>query len=350
MTPDAFMRRAIRLSRKGFPAPNPHVGCVIVRNGDIVGEGYHHFAGSHHAEVEALLVAGPRAEGATVYVTLEPCNHQGRTGPCSEALIKARVAKVVYATPDPTAHGRGGGRRLQEAGIEVEHGLLAEEARTENAQFFFALEHGRPMVTVKAAMTLDGRIALPSGESQWITGPAARRRAHWLRAQCGAVLVGSGTVKADNPTLTARLPGVVNQPIRVVLDPDGELGGSEAVFNSDARTLRISRTADDDRSRAVPFSDGFDLPALLNLLDREGIAGVLVEGGAHTIQSFIRAGLVDRLEIFIAPKLFGAGISWLEGEVAPTLADAPAFEFDRVRRVGADLWLSAHPKRNVRPN
>jgi diaminohydroxyphosphoribosylaminopyrimidine deaminase/5-amino-6-(5-phosphoribosylamino)uracil reductase len=297
-----------------------------VRDGEVVGEGYHHHAGDLHAEANALRVAGDRARGATAYVTLEPCAHYGRTPPCADALIAAGVQRVVVACPDPNPVAAGGLARVAAAGIETELGLLQAEAEAANEQFLFAMRHRRPRVVVKAAASLDGRIALPSGESRWITGEAARRQGHRLRAQCGAVLVGRRTVEVDDPLLTARLPGVVNQPLRVVLDPHSRLRGDERVFDASAPSLRVTGEV--------------DLPELLNDLFRRKVTGLLVEGGAITAASFVKAGLVDRLELFLAPKLLGDGPTWLEGLGLPALAEVPLGEVRKLRRLGQDLWLS----------
>lgn len=293
-----------------------------------MGEGYHHHAGAPHAEVAALNDAGDRARGADAYVTLEPCNHTGRTGPCSVALIQAGVRRVVVACPDPNPKAQGGAVRLREHGIPVEMGVLEEEAARENGQFLEAMRLRRPRVVVKAAASLDGRIALPSGESQWITGPAARRAGHRLRAECGVVLVGRRTVEMDDPHLTARIPGVVNPPLRVVLDPHNRLKGTERVFDASAPTRHVTGR--------------IDLADLLQDLYREGQTGLLVEGGGATIASFFRAGLVDRVELFLAPKLLGDGPAWLQGLELPGLDRAPRLEIERIRRTGPDLRLSAH--------
>ncbi|MGV3618806.1 MAG: bifunctional diaminohydroxyphosphoribosylaminopyrimidine deaminase/5-amino-6-(5-phosphoribosylamino)uracil reductase RibD [Fimbriimonas sp.] len=321
------MRRAILISRRGFPAPNPHVGCVLVRDGEKVGEGYHHHAGGLHAEANALRAAGDRARGATAYVTLEPCAHHGRRPPCADALIAAGVKRVVVACADPNPIAAGGLARVGSHGIETEIGLLEAEAAAANEQFLFAVRHQRPLVVLKAAVSLDGRIALPSGESQWITGPAARKQGHRLRVASGAVLVGRRTVEIDDPLLTARIPGVVNQPLRVVLDPHSRLSGAEKVFDASAPTLRVTGE--------------IDLPMVLADLYRRGVKGLLVEGGAITAASFLRAGLVDRLELFLAPKLLGDGPSWLQGLGLGSLADAPQIEIHETKRLGPDLWIRA---------
>lgn len=321
-----WMRRAIQLSRRGFPAPNPHVGCVLVRDEILVGEGWHAFAGGPHAEAATLSQAGEMARGATAYVTLEPCAHHGRTPPCADALLRAGVARVVVACPDPNPIAMGGLARLASFGVQTEVGLLTDEAERANSQFLFAMRHRRPRVTLKAAISLDGRVALPSGESQWITGPEARKEGHRLRAECGAVLVGRRTVERDDPQLTARLKGVVNPPLRIVLDPNHRLKGTEKVFDDSAPTKWVNQ----------PFT----LPEVLTDLFAVGVNGLLVEGGASTLTYFLRAGLADRLELFVAPTLLGDGPVWLESLGIETLSEASCLEFSKFRRRGRDLWIS----------
>lgn len=338
-----LMRRAIRLSQRGWPAPNPHVGCVIARDGEIVGEGFHGFAGGNHAEVEALLAAGHRAEGATAYVTLEPCNHHGRTPPCTRALIQAGIARVVGACTDPNPPAHGGFEILREAGIQVEQGLLEGEAASKNEQFLTAMALKRPRVLVKAAISLDGRVALPTGESKWITGPDARRRAHRLRAECGAVLVGRKTVEADDPMLTARLPGVVNQPVRVVLDPGSKLDTHWKVFDSSAPTLHVVDGALGLRAGA----GGFDLAALCAALFERGLTGLMIEGGPRTVSSFLRAGLVDAIELFVAPKLLGSGTVWAEDLGIKTVDQALQYEVRSLKKLKADVQISLRTKRGT---
>lgn len=327
-TDDAFwMRRAIRLSQGGFPAPNPPVGCVIVKDGEWIADGGPTFAGGNHAEIEALQSAGGAARGATAYVTLEPCNHHGRTGPCSGALIAAGVARVVVAVRDPNPRASGGLERLREAGIDVTVGIESAAAEQSLAPFLFAVRHHRPYVAVKAAFSLDGRIALPSGESQWITGPAARRAGHWLRARLGAVLVGWRTVAADDPQLTARIPGVVNPPMRIVLDPRNQLTGKERVF--------------DDAAPIRHITGPINLPDLLKSLHHDGVTGLLVEGGARTVSEFFAAGLVNRVEAFVAPKLLGAGPAWYSDPKIEHLSDHVRLGPLEVRRRGNDLQIGA---------
>lgn len=340
----AAMRRAIAESRKGFPAPNPHVGCVIVREGVIVGTGFHDAAGKPHAEVVALGKAGVSARGADVYVTLEPCNHHGRTAPCSDALIAAGVASVTFAVGDPNPTARGGSSRLRDAGIRVTEGLMAAEAEAANHIWLAAVRRKRPFIIAKAAASLDAKSALVTGESKWITSEAARRRAHQLRAACGAVLVGRRTVVADEPLLTARIPGVANQPTRIILDRSGQLSPNHRVFDASAPTMRIvGPGARHEGIIAAMSGASFDIPALLDQLYGLGVTSILVEGGPTTLGSFFAADAVDRIHLFVAPKVIGDGIDWVRGLNLPLLAEAKQFKFLQVKRHGPDLELVLDP-------
>jgi len=274
----------------------------------------------------ALANAGEAARGADAYVTLEPCNHFGRTPPCSLALIQAGVARVFVAVPDPNPRAAGGAERLRATGIPVEFGLREETARRIAHQFLFSLEEKRPLVVAKAGCGLDGRIALPNGESKWITSEAARRAAHRLRAELGAVLVGYRTVVADDPHLTARVPGIVNPPLRVVVDPRAALTGKEKVFDDAAETLWIRE----------PLSP----KEIVEEISRRGVTGLLVEGGGKTIASFLASGFVDRLELFLAPRVLGDGPSWCNGLKLSSLGETPDFRWARTRRVGSDLQMT----------
>jgi diaminohydroxyphosphoribosylaminopyrimidine deaminase/5-amino-6-(5-phosphoribosylamino)uracil reductase len=327
MLPDdvRWMQRAIAISKRGLPAPNPHVGCVIVRDGVVLGEGFHDLAGGPHAEVAAIRNAKVDLNGATAYVTLEPCNHTGRTGPCTQALLAAGVARVAVAVADPNPRAAGGAETLRESGVEVVVGLLAEEAAAANEQFLFAHRHRRSMITAKAAISLDGRIALPNGQSQWITGEAARRDGHRLRAECGAVLVGRGTVLADDPRLTVRLNRRVNQPVRIVLDPSHKLTGTEQVFNGEAETIHVTGE--------------IDLPKLATTWFQRGLTGVLVEGGATTVRHFLAEDLVDRLVLYMAPKILGSGKGWVEDLIRTDLGETTGWRFEGMKRLGEDLRL-----------
>ncbi|MEW5884322.1 MAG: bifunctional diaminohydroxyphosphoribosylaminopyrimidine deaminase/5-amino-6-(5-phosphoribosylamino)uracil reductase RibD [Armatimonadota bacterium] len=317
MTPSEAMRRAIELSWSGYPAPNPRVGAVLVKDGEVVGEGFHRAAGAPHAEVLALQQAGEKAQGATLYVTLEPCRHHGRTPPCTEAIAAAGVAKVVFAVADPSEAAGGGAEVLRARGVEVEDGLLAEEAQEPLWQFLTSRRLGRAVVLLKAAMTLDGRIATRTGESRWVTGEQFRRRAHALRAEMGAVLVGAGTVVADNPMLTVREVEAVNQPLRIVLDLDGCVPPTHYVLADGRAPTWHVRRGD------LPMrGEEFDLHALCKALANKGMTGVLVEGGGRTIESFLRQGVADRVELHVAPLVFGSGTSWAEGEGVARIQDA----------------------------
>ncbi len=340
-----FMRRAIALSKRGYPAPNPHVGCVLVRDGEIVGEGYHLKAGEAHAEVNAIKAAGANAKGATAYVTLEPCNHHGRTGPCSQALIDAGVVRVVYAVSDPNPKAAGGASVLAEAGVPVSCGLLAEEAEAANGVFLTAERRKSPYVCLKAAMGLDGRIALPSGESKWITGAKARLAAHHLRTELGAVLVGPGTVLADDPTLTARFRGAP-MVTRIVLDPRGELSRSAKVFDGQTKTIHVVAPGASGYGEVLkqPLHEGrFEPAALLSAIFERGIRGIMVEGGARTLGSFLP--FADRLELFVGGLVLGQGPAWVEGLTLGNLAAAPRFSICSVRPCGEDVRITAFPKR-----
>ncbi|MEQ1821452.1 MAG: bifunctional diaminohydroxyphosphoribosylaminopyrimidine deaminase/5-amino-6-(5-phosphoribosylamino)uracil reductase RibD [Fimbriimonadaceae bacterium] len=344
LTTDAdFMSRAVTLSRQGFPAPNPHVGCVIVRDGLVVGEGYHAYAGGPHAEAVALAQAADKARGATVYVTLEPCNHFGRTRPCSEALIEAQVARVVYAVSDPNPKACGGGARLRSSGIEAVH-LATRAASLANEQFLAAYDRQRAFVCLKAAIGLDGRSALQNGESRWITGERARRAGHRLRAEMGCVLVGAGTLIKDDPFLTARIPGVRNQPEKLVLldrpleSRSWRASNIQAIW-WDGKSWLITSLAD-----ASP-REGGEIEAIAAELFKAGISGVLVEGGAKTHSRFLANGCVDRIELFIAPRLLGHGPNWCTYDAFQPLSEAPHFEISKIRKLGEDVQVTACPRR-----
>jgi diaminohydroxyphosphoribosylaminopyrimidine deaminase/5-amino-6-(5-phosphoribosylamino)uracil reductase len=310
----AAMRRALQLARTpGVPlGPNPRVGCVILGpDGREVGEGFHRGAGMPHAEVEALSQAGPDARGATAVVTLEPCHHTGRTGPCSTALIEAGVARVVYGQPDPNPVAAGGGQALRAAGVDAAGGLLVDEARRVNRVWTFAMDHGRPYVTWKLATTLDGRSAAADGSSRWISNEAARRDTHRLRGECDAVMVGTGSVLVDDPRLSVRdetdapLPRE-HQPLRVVMGLR-DLPPDRRVLDDEAETTRL-RTRDPHEALAVLFAR-----------DRQH---VFLEGGPTLAAAFLRAGLVDEVVAYVAPMLLCGGRHAVEGLEIATIADA----------------------------
>jgi diaminohydroxyphosphoribosylaminopyrimidine deaminase/5-amino-6-(5-phosphoribosylamino)uracil reductase len=350
------MRAALALARRGLGTtwPNPSVGCVLVSGGRVVGRGYTHSGGRPHAEPTALSQAGEAARGATAYVTLEPCCHWGETPPCTDALIEAGVARVVIATLDPDKRVDSQGvARLREAGVVVEHVLLENEAREDLEGFFLRITQDRPLITLKLATSLDGKIATGAGESQWITGPEARRMAHVLRGKHDAVLAGVGTVVADNPELTCRIPGFRPSPVvRVIVDSHLRT----------PLTSKLARTAADvplwflvrdglDPDRLNAFVElgatviqvaagemGIDLRDGLNALAQEGLTRVLVEGGGQVAASFIRADLVDRIAWFHAPAVMG-GDGWpgVQGFGIEKLAMMPRFGRTRVTPLGDDV-------------
>lgn len=359
MAAERWMRRALEIAERGrrTVAPNPLVGCVLVHDGRAVGEGWHERAGGPHAEVAALRAAGPRARGATAYVTLEPCSHSGRTPPCTDALLQAGVARVVAALPDPHPVASGGADVLRAAGVEVEIGLLAAEARCQNRVFLHGLASHRPYVIVKTAVSLDGRIAAADGSSRWLTGAEARERAHRLRAEVDAVLVGSGTVLADDPLLTVRLDGPAEQPLRVVLDARRRTRPRHRVVDSSAPTLVLTAAGGGPASEGwlaggqaevaavSPGSrGGLHLPGVLAVLWDRGVRSVLVEGGAGVASSFLREGLADRLEVHVAPLLLGErGLAAFTGPWPPGLEQAVRFRLESVERAGEDVLLSLEP-------
>jgi diaminohydroxyphosphoribosylaminopyrimidine deaminase/5-amino-6-(5-phosphoribosylamino)uracil reductase len=350
------MRAALALAARGLGStwPNPSVGCVIVRDGRVVGRGHTRPGGRPHAETEALRAAAGQTRGATAYVTLEPCCHWGRTPPCTDALIAAGVARVVVALRDPDPRVDGVGlQRLRDAGIAVEVGLLEEEARRVNAGFVKRLAHGLPMVTLKLATTLDGRIATRTGDSQWITGPEARRMAHALRGCHDAVMAGSGTLLADDPELTCRLPGYAAIPtVRVIADARLRTPPDARLFSSEAPAWIATRPGQDPTARAalegrgaslieVPPAPGGGLEpeALLRALAARGITRLMVEGGAALAASLLRAGLVDRLAWFVAPSLIGGdGRSGLESLGVDGLDSMPRLRITG-RRPAGECWL-----------
>ncbi len=359
------MRAALALARRGLGMvwPNPAVGCVIVKEGRVVGRGWTRPGGRPHGETEALRRAGEAARGAAAYVGLEPCCHWGRTPPCADALIEAGVRRVVVAIEDPDPRVAGAGiRRLRAAGIEVELGLCAGEAAEINAGFLTRLREGRPLVTLKLATSLDGRIATAKGESQWITGPPARERAHLLRAQHDAIMVGTGTVLADDPQLTCRLPGLGRRsPVRVVIDRDLRIP-PQARLIADARRvptwILTLRSADAARRRAfvesgvevIDFDPDLEgriaLEAALAALGGRGITRLLVEGGAGLAAALLRARLVDRLAWVHAPLLIGGdAIPAIAALGLDALAAAPGFARMSTQTVGDDVLTTFRARR-----
>jgi diaminohydroxyphosphoribosylaminopyrimidine deaminase/5-amino-6-(5-phosphoribosylamino)uracil reductase len=359
------MQRALTLAARGLETsdPNPRVGCVIAQGGRIVGEGWHERAGEAHAEVTALRAAGGRAAGASVYVTLEPCSHHGRTPPCVEALTAAKVARVVYAAPDPNplVNGRGAAA-LRAAGIVVEAGLLEQEANELNAGFVRRMQLGRPLIRVKLAMSLDGRTALANGESRWITGEEARRDVHQWRARSSAVLTGIGTVLADDPRLDVRLPEVAGagprrQPLRVVLDTQLRTPPQARLFGGGDVLILTALSGSDDASAAaltargahvesLPATDHrLDLAAVLDRLGELELNEVLVEAGATLAGEFLRQSLADELLLYVGPRLLGpTGRALVDLPPLPGLAQAPTFTLFEMQQIGEDLRLRLRPR------
>ncbi len=374
MDPMDPMARAFDLAARalGRTAPNPPVGAVVVRDGAIVGEGHHLAAGQPHAETVALAEAGERARGATLFVSLEPCAHQGRTPPCAEAIIAAGVAEVRYAVddPDPRVSGRGH-RALEAAGVRV----VAGERRTDGSEllrgYLTRQRAGRPWVTAKYAMSLDGKIATRTGDSRWISGEASRRYAHALRDRADAVVVGIGTVLADDPSLTVRpAPPDGRQPRRVVVDsrlrlpPGAALAGPPLAPGATVAYVEHQDPGDPDRGRRAALlrerglellplpadpAGRVDLPALLSELGRRGMNEVLVEGGGELLAGLLEAGLVDEVEACVAPVLIGgAGAPTpLRGRGAGRLVDAPRWHVVDVTPRAPDVWLRVRPDRGV---
>ncbi len=362
----AYMARSLELARKGVYSthPNPRVGCVIVRDGAIVGEGWHVRAGEPHAEVHALRQAGDKAKDATAYVTLEPCSHHGRTPPCADALVNAGVARVVAAMQDPNPDVAGRGLlRLMNAGIAVQSGVLESEARALNQGFLKRMEHGLPYVRVKLAMSLDGRTAMASGESQWITGPEARSAVQRLRAQSSVVLTGADTVLADNARLTVRpdelglnaeltalaatrppLRVLVDGRLRVPLDAPFFKAGNALVVTCAAASARERYHDEGHDMLALPSSGGHvDLRKLLVELAARGVNDVLVEAGPKLAGAFTRLGLVDEFQIFVAGKFMGSSARPLLDLPLAQMSEALELKIVEMRAVGNDWRVIAIP-------
>jgi diaminohydroxyphosphoribosylaminopyrimidine deaminase/5-amino-6-(5-phosphoribosylamino)uracil reductase len=371
---ERFLRRALQLAERarGHTHPNPLVGAVLVKEGRILGEGYHPKAGEPHAEVFALRVAGEAARGATAYVSLEPCNHFGRTPPCSLALLEAGVARVVVAARDPNPLAQGGLERLKATGVAVEAGLLEAEARAQNEVFFTVQRKGLPFVLLKAALTLDGKVAAPSGDARWVSAEESRRVAQAYRQWLPAVMVGVGTVLQDDPALTVREPDFrpfplmlepppLRDPVKVVLDTEAKTPPTARLFQPGPRgeaarvLVLVGRGASKERIKALeaasarvvelPREGGrVSLEAALAFLLEEGLDGVLLEGGPRLAGAFWEQGLVDKLALFLAPKLLGEGRGLLEGVALERMAEAKRLRLVRREWLGDDLWLEAYPE------
>ena len=360
------MTEALRLAERGVysTSPNPNVGCVIVSEGEVVGRGWHARAGEPHAEVHALREAGEKAAGADVFVTLEPCSHHGRTPPCAEALVSAGVSRVVIAMEDPNPQVAGSGsERLRAAGIKVETGLMEAQARALNPGFIMRMQHSRPRVRLKLAASLDGRTAMASGESQWITGDAARRDVQRLRARSSAIVTGIGTVLADDPSMNVRLDaqqlnGVepVRQPLRVVLDTQLRMSVTAKMLSLPGETLILTGNTDTSAQTAlqeagatvetIDVHAGKLVPAaVLERLAQHEVNDVLLECGPTLAGAFMSAGLVDELVVYLAPHLIGdAGRGLFSLPGLEKMQDRVELEWVDVRQVGADLRVTLAPR------
>jgi diaminohydroxyphosphoribosylaminopyrimidine deaminase/5-amino-6-(5-phosphoribosylamino)uracil reductase len=359
-----YMRLALKLAERGRGAvhPNPMVGAVLVKKEEVVGEGWHARLGGDHAEVAAIAKAGKQARGATLYVTLEPCNHQGKTPPCTTAVIRAGIGRVVIAALDPNPDVKGGGaKELRKHGTSVEAGLLEEEARELNRGWEKYVSTNLPFVTLKVAMTADGRIATRKGLSKWITGPEARRRVHEMRRASDAVLTGIGTVLADDPELTVRDVPLkdARPPMRVVLDSRLRIPMEARILANDPETLVITTSRQDKhkaealRERGVEVikvkavKGRVDLREVLRALGERGVVDLMVEGGAAVNTSFIEQGLADRLCLFVAPRVFGGAEApaWMGGRGVDRPEGSFDFTWSKPKVVGEDLLLEAWRER-----
>ena len=345
----AMMRRALALAQKGLytTTPNPRVGCVVMRNERTVGEGWHEKAGAAHAEAMALERAAAQAAGATVYVNLEPCNHQGRTPPCVEALKKAGVKRVVAAMRDPNPQAAGGGAALEAAGIVFEHGLLEDEARELNLGFLSRMTRGRPWVRLKVAATLDGRTALSDGSSQWITGAEARRDGHRWRARACAILTGVGTVRADDPRLTVREVATPRQPLRVIVDSRLETSSGARILEGDKVLVFSAKGGTLPNAEVVVLPNRnhkVELPRMLEELARRGVNELHVEAGFRLNGSLVREGCVDEYLIYLNPSLLGdAAQGMFDLPAVEGLEKRPRLKILSLERFGDDLRILARP-------
>lgn len=354
-----FMARAIELAKKPIlaPHPNPRVGCVLVKNGIIIAEGFHARCGEGHAEQVALAQAGEKANGAEAYVTLEPCNHQGKTPACAAALIRAGISTVYYACDDPNNTATGGSLSLAKAGVAVHSGLLHTEAAQLNRGFFQMHTVSKPWVSVKMALSLDGRTAMASGESQWITGPESRLDVHHLRAQAAAVITGIGTIEQDNARLTVRLPELAakeakhKQPLRVIIDSIGQLlpqaaclhePGQTWVYTAEPALLNDFEQQPECTIKIIPLSEGrLSLASIVDDLAQHGYHELLVEAGPRLAGSFLQSNLVNEIILYVSPKLLGHeanALFHLPG--LESLKQAYPLKFQTVQTIGNDLRIT----------
>jgi len=361
---EIFMKKVLRLARRGLgsTSPNPVVGTLVVKNGQIIGSGYHRKAGAPHAEIEALSMAGERAKGSTLFVNLEPCNHYGRTPPCTKAILKSGIKRVVVGIADPNPNVTGGGCKfLRSKGVEVKYGVLEEECTRLNEVYIKYVKKGKPFVILKGALTLDGWIATKTGNSRWITNEKSRKFVHSLRKKVDAIMVGVETIIADNPLLSPYLTGnSAPDPVRVIADTNLRVPLESRVFNSGTSALTIiasgSNVSRTKRKRVeglgarvinCQMRDGrIDLADLLDKLAEMSIGSVLVEGGGTIFGSIIREGLVDKFYIFLAPKILGGnnGIPFTRGPGCDTVKDCLNLKVLMVRRFDDDIMIEAYPK------
>lgn len=357
---EKMMKRAVRLAAKGVgrTVPNPAVGCVIVKDGIIVGQGWHKKAGTPHAEVHALAMAGELARGADVYVTLEPCSHFGKTPPCADALVSAAVANVFVGMidPNPLVSGKGV-KKLESAGIRVVTGILEKECRALNLPFIKHVTSGLPYVTMKSAMTMDGKTAATCGDSKWITCKASRREVHRMRASVDAVLTGSGTLLADDPELTVRMAKGKN-PIRIVVDSRLQSPVNSRIMADARKSPVIIATLDNDGEKVAPLvakgaeiliceakGGGVDLHDLMKKLGSRGIQSVLLEAGERLCCEMLRSGLIDRFMLFYAPKLLGGeGKGLFAGFGVQLMRNAMPLSVKKISRIGDDILVEAYPE------
>jgi len=359
-----FMAQALKEARKGkgYTHPNPTVGAVIVKNGRIIGKGYHKKAGLPHAEVEAVKDAeskGYSVEGSTIYITLEPCSHYGKTPPCTDLIIKKKIKEVVVATTDPNPKVSGKGlERLKKEGIKTVSGVLEEKAKKLNEDFFVFITEKRPFVHLKIAQTLDGRIGTKTGSSKWITGEKARRYAHRLRKEATAVLVGTGTALKDNPSLTVRLYPSKKQPVRILIDKDLKVPVDYNIYDGNAQTVVFTgknapakkiKQLEEKAVKVIklPLKGGnFSIKDILNSLYQLGVVHLLVEGGKETITAFIQEGIFDKISLFVAPKLIGEdGIPSVGKLGVVDISEALKFKIGSIKRLGDDVYMEVYPEK-----
>ncbi len=362
MQENFFMTEALRLAKKGWgtTSPNPMVGAVVVKDGQLVGRGYHEICGGPHAEVNAIADAGEKARGAELYVTLEPCNHTGKTPPCTQLILAAGIRKVIVAMEDPNPNVAGGGNHyLAQNGVEVVSGVNEAQARQLNESFIKFITQKRPFTTLKCAATLDGRLATRTGDSKWVTGPLSRSYTHYLRQGADAIMVGIETVHKDNPRLTTRLDHMDGvDPTRIILDTNLSISSDAKVLNlaSDAQTWIICRRGIDPQKKAaivnkgaqvleVELKDGrIDLNALMDLLGERSITSLLIEGGGKVIGSSLAAKIVDKICFFYAPKILGGddGIPICSGTGPDLMSDSVGVDQINVHRFGDDVMIEGY--------